>query len=65
MLLDWPSTYTVTLGALKGMKATSITLMGYKEELKFQDVANGVEVMLPFLPLDTPLKWAWTLKIMM
>ena len=51
------------LGALKGMKPTKITLLGEESNLSFTTLSDGVQVTLPYLPLDTPLKWAWVLRI--
>ena len=62
-LLEWPQNYTVLLGALAGMVPTRVTLLGYNADLTFSALFDGVQVTLPYLPLDTPLKWAWVLRI--
>ena len=62
-LLEWPQNYTVLLGALAGMVPTRVTLLGYDADLSFSALFDGVQVTLPYLPLDTPLKWAWVLRI--
>lgn len=62
-LLQWPADYEVLLGALKGMKPTKVTLLGEESDLAFTSLPDGVQVTLPYLPLDTPLKWAWVLRI--
>ena len=62
-LLEWPFNYKVLLGALTGMKPTRVSLLGYGTSLNFSVLSDGVQVTLPFLPLDTPLKWAWVLRI--
>ena len=62
-LLQWPADYKVLLGALMGMKPTKISLLGYGTDLSFTTLSDGVQVTLPYLPLDTPLKWAWVLRI--
>lgn len=62
-LLEWPQNYKVVLGALAGMQPSKVTLLGYGTDLTFSVLLDGVQVTLPYLPLDTPLKWAWVLRI--
>jgi alpha-L-fucosidase len=63
VMLEWPSNYEVVLGSLKEYTPTKISLLGFNDELKFTSTNNGVVVTLPFLPLQSELKWAWSLCI--
>ena len=63
IFLEWPQSYEATLGALKGTTPSKISLLGFSDGLKFTVTDDGVSVTLPYLPLQTDLKWAWSLCI--
>ena len=48
---------------MKTSTSTVATLLGYGK-LQWKNNSNGqVEITMPYLPLDTPLQWAWTIKL--
>lgn len=61
IVLQWPKGNTVTIGAVSTSAATAVSLLGYGL-VKWTMVGSMLDVQLPYLPLDTPLQWAWTLK---
>ena len=61
ILLKWPSIYTVTLESVKMSSSSKVSLLGYGP-LSWETVGDKVAVELPYLPLDSDLQWAWTLK---
>jgi len=63
ILLQAPSNYTVTMGSVKTTSSSNISLLGYSGKLYWKMGAMGTMVTLPFLPPDSSLKWAWTLKL--
>ena len=63
ILLAWPDSYKVTFGAIETSINTKITLLGYGEVQWKVAAGNELNVTLPYLPLDSKLQWAWTLKL--
>ena len=60
--LKWPDNYTLNLGAVKPDRDATITLLGYGK-VQWTYSQSVMTVTMPFLPLDSPLQWAWTLKM--
>ena len=63
ILLQAPSNYTVTMGSVKATSSSNISLLGYSGKVDWKMDETGTTVTLPFLPPDSNLKWAWTLKL--
>ncbi|XP_065896195.1 alpha-L-fucosidase-like [Dysidea avara] len=64
ILLDWPSSNSVLLGALASYHVSSVEMLGLPGvSVKFTAGSKGLQVSLPMFPLSTNLRWAWTLKI--
>ena len=53
----------VVLGHVETSNSTKISLVGYDGEVVWKSGANNtIEISMPFLPLDTELRRAWTFK---
>jgi len=63
ILLEAPSNYSVTIGAVKASSSCTVSLLGYNGDVDWKAEQAGLTVTLPFLPPDTNLKWAWALKM--
>ena len=61
ILLKWPSIYTVILESVKMSSSSKVSLLGHGP-LSWETVGDKVAVELPYLPQDSDLQWAWTLK---
>ena len=54
---------SVVIGAVKTNTNTKISLVGYDGEVTWKPSANNtIEISMPFLPVDTQLRWAWVFK---
>lgn len=54
---------TVVIGAVKTSTNTKISLVGYDGNVTWKTSANNtIEISMPFLPVDTELRWAWVFK---
>ena len=54
---------TVVIGAVKTNTNTKISLVGYDGDVTWKPSANNtIEISMPFLPVDTELRWAWVFK---
>jgi alpha-L-fucosidase len=63
ILLEWPDDYTITLALVKPVPESQVMLLGYGAvEWVVQQDSGHLTVSLPYLPLDSPLKYGWTLK---
>ena len=63
ILLEWPVNYTITLAAVRPLPGSQVTLLGYGAVAWTVQQSSGyVTISLPHLPLDSPLKYGWTLK---
>ncbi|XP_067938845.1 alpha-L-fucosidase-like [Watersipora subatra] len=64
IVLAWPDSGELPLGAPIATADTSVTMLGLTGgSLKMQRGSNGVNVIFPVLPVSKlPCKWAWTLK---
>ena len=60
-LLQWPTNYSVTVGAVKTTSSSKISLLGFGS-LSWKNEGSGVTITLPYLPLNSTLQWAWTFK---
>ncbi len=66
ILLDWPRSNKVQLGAVFPSAATRITMLGVPgQSLTWEKYSGGgIVVTLPLLsPALLPCQWAWVLKI--
>jgi len=65
-VLKWPANSQLEIGAVNSTFALkSVSLLGTNDAVKYNLKTNGMTVNLPALPMDTPLKWAWVLKLTM
>ncbi|XP_065909748.1 alpha-L-fucosidase-like [Dysidea avara] len=65
IFLTWPDNFILQLGDVMATNQTMATLLGYTGSIKisWQDGSEGINATLPYLPPNTPLQWAWTLKL--
>ena len=65
IFLSWPDNFTLELGDVTATTQTKATLLGYTGamEIVMKSGTLGINVNLPHLPPNTPLQWAWTLKL--
>ena len=66
ILLEWPSTEQLTLGAPKSTNYTQVTMLGYEGKFDWKPAADkgGVIITLPAIPVNKlPSKWAWVFKL--
>jgi len=65
-VLKWPVNSQLEIGAVNSTFALkSVSLLGTNDPVKYNLKTNGMTVNLPALQMDTPLKWAWVLKLTM
>ena len=63
IMLDWPDTNSLTLGAVKPSDSTTVSMLGLQSPLKWQKgEQGGMVVQLP-IGVPLPCQWAWVLKI--
>ena len=66
IFLSWPDDFNLQLGDVTATDQTVATLLGYSGPVKIKMKESGVQginITLPYLPPNTPLQWAWTLKL--
>lgn len=63
IFLSWPDNFILELGDVVATNQTKATLLGYAGAVEIKNAAHGIDAMLPHLPPNTPLQWAWTLKL--
>ena len=66
ILLDVPSPPSVTLGAPSTGSSTKVSLLGFKDPLKWAPAPGkgGITVSVPSLGVSKlPTPWAWVLKL--
>ena len=64
IFLRWPDNFILELGDVAATDTTTATLLGYTGAVKItKNDAQGINVTLPYLPPNTSLQWAWTLKL--
>ena len=66
IVLDWPKTGRLELGAVSPVSATSVQLMGYGGgPFKWQKGSGGGMIVdFPIIPAnEMPCEWAWVLQL--
>lgn len=65
ILLQWPKTGTLTLGAPQTTTATVVSLLGYQGNFNWsKGPTGGIEIKFPLIGWNMmPCKWAWVLKL--
>ena len=65
IFLSWPVNFILELGDVTATNQTTATLLGYTGDVKIVNKSGtqGINATLPHLPPNTPLQWAWTLKL--
>lgn len=65
ILLEWPDTDIVLLGAPQPASDTSVRLLGYKGEITWSPRGGqGLEIQLPVLNIgQMPCQWAWVFQL--
>ena len=66
ILLEWPLTDELTLGAPISTSATQVTMLGYKGEFNWKPATDkgGMIVTFPGIPVSKlPWQRAWALKL--
>ena len=66
IFLSWPDNFILELGDVMATDQTKATLLGYTGAVEIvmnESSAQGINATLPFLPPNTLLQWAWTLKL--
>lgn len=51
------------LGAVDPKTVSSIEMVGVEGKLKFAAAPVGTTVVLPQLPADSTLQWAWVVRV--
>ena len=55
--------FTVNLGNIKLGTGSKISLLGYNGDISWKTYPNNtLGIIMPPLPLDSELKWAWVFK---
>lgn len=60
--LKYPSDYVLSIGAVKPAQGAKVTLLGWEQDLKWTYQAPVMNITMPFLPLNSNLRWGWTLR---
>lgn len=66
IVLEWPSTDELTLGAPITTNVTQVTMLGYEGKFVWKPATDkgGIIVTLPGIPVNKlPSKWAWVFKL--
>ena len=66
IFLSWPDNFILELGDVMASSDTKATLLGYTGAVDIvmnKSGAQGINVTLPHLPPNTPLQWAWALRL--
>ncbi|KAK7090735.1 alpha-L-fucosidase-like [Littorina saxatilis] len=66
LVLKWPSNLQLPLGAPTPTDSTSVTLLGYNEDIPWEGLlkAPGIIILPPALSVqEIPCLWAWVFKI--
>ena len=66
IFLSWPDNFILELGSVVASSETKATLLGYTGTVDIvmnKSGAQGINVTLPHLPPNTPLQWAWALRL--
>ncbi|VDI82404.1 alpha-L-fucosidase [Mytilus galloprovincialis] len=66
ILLEWPDSNLVKLGAPITSKDTTVSMLGYPDKVTWTAGAGGkgINIQIPPLSVETmPCEWAWTFKM--
>ena len=65
IFLSWPDNFLLELGDVVATNQAKATLLGYSGDVPIviKGGEQGVDVILPHLPPNTALQWAWTVKL--
>lgn len=65
IVLHWPGSGILRLGAPKVSSGTVISMLGYPEKFSYSTpTAGGVAIKIPPISLNSiPCDWAWTFKL--
>ena len=64
--LAWPKNGELILGAVRGTAQTTVTMLGYKDSLKWDSRAPAVGIVVHVPAIhenEMPCQWAWTFKL--
>ena len=66
IFLNWPDNFNLELEHVVASNDTKATLLGYTGAVDIvmnKSGTQGINVTLPHLPPNTPLQWAWALRL--
>ena len=66
IVLEWPDTDELTLGAPISSNSTQVTMLGYEGKFVWKPATDKGGIIVHFPAIDVnqlPLKWAWVLKL--
>ena len=66
IVLEWPATTNLILGAPVATEHTTVTMLGYEGKFDWKPASDkgGIIVTFPPIPVNKlPSKWAWVLKL--
>ena len=66
IVLEWPATDQLTLGAPMASNYTQVTMLGYEGKFVWKPAGDkgGIIVNFPAIAInELPSKWAWVLKL--
>ena len=67
ILLEWPLTDELTLGAPISTSETQVTMLGYKGEFNWKPATDkgGIIISVPCIPANQlKSRWAWVFKLL-
>jgi alpha-L-fucosidase len=65
IVLKWPTSGVLTLGAVTASPGMTVSLLGYSAKFDFKPrPTGGIDVTIPVIPAnEMPCKWAWVFKL--
>ncbi|CAH1802901.1 unnamed protein product [Owenia fusiformis] len=64
IVLNWPKTNTLILGAPLSTSSTKVSLLGYAGYFSYVPLSQGIRIDIPSIPFNQmPCQWAWVFKI--
>ena len=66
IVLKWPATTNLTLGAPKATEHTTVTMLGYEGKFAWEPISDkgGIIVTFPAIPINKlPSESAWVLML--
>ncbi|XP_013393623.1 alpha-L-fucosidase [Lingula anatina] len=65
IVLKWPTTNTLTLGAPIPTSGTVVTMLGYAGSFGFKGIGQqGITIRIPVIPFyEMPCQWGWVFKL--